>query len=68
MCKHLFFRTERNVHLFLVEVDSGEEYHVSGSASDRITFFLKSAFHQNVVVNIGGILNEDDDPEVGKYW
>jgi len=64
-CKHLFFRTERNVHLFLVDVDSGEECHVSGLMSDRITSFLKSAFHQNIIVNIGGIRNENANTEVG---
>ena len=65
-CNHLSFRTERNVHLFLVDVGSGEEYSVSSSTSGRITFIFQSDFHQGQVINIGGVPNGDYAIEVRK--
>ena len=47
------------MHLFLVDVGSGEEYSMSSSTSGRITFIFQSNFHQDQVINIGGVPNED---------
>ena len=47
------------MHLFLVDVGSGEEYSVSSSTSGRITFIFQSNFHRDQVVNIGGVPNGD---------
>ena len=45
------------MHLFLVDVSSGEEYSVSSSISGRIPIIFQSAFHQDRVVTIGGVPN-----------
>ena len=47
------------MHLFLVDVGSGEEYSVSSSTSGRTTFIFQSNFHQDQVINIGGVPNGD---------
>ena len=45
------------MHLFLVDVSSGEEYSVSSSTSGRIPFSFWSASHQDRVITIGGVPN-----------
>lgn len=56
MCMHnlSLFRTDRNVHLFLHDIESDQSYCNSGTTSNRVSFFFRTGFVRSASLILGG--------------